>query len=80
MKWYQAHFGQIEEIEVVKVTGKTVTLSTGSKRRLDSQWEWYRPEREQAKAAMIIEYERERNRAREILESCEEQLAKAQNA
>ena len=80
MKWYCARLGRIEEVEVVKARDKTITLADGRIRRFDSDFEWYRSERKQAKAAMITEYEYQRNRARKILESCEERLAMAQNA
>ena len=80
MKFYRARFNEIVEVEVEKETDKFVVLEGGRSEAKDSDWQWYRREREQAKIAQIARREHQRDVAKKQLEYAEAQLAKAQNA
>lgn len=54
MKWYKAMFDTITEVEIERETGKFVVIKGSDRReRKDSDWLWYRPTREEAKACII---------------------------
>lgn len=59
MKWYVAEYGMIREVEIAKATGKSVVFAHGNRAAIDSDWRWYRPTREEAKAAMVEHYKSE---------------------
>ena len=75
--WYRARFGEIEEVAVEKSTEKTVVLGSGRSARIDTDWQWYRKEREQVKLAMVAQYQEEANDFRKKLAYAEEKVAKA---
>ena len=78
--WYVATFGEIEPVEILKHSEKFVTLVNGRRSAISTDQAWYRPEREQAKAAMVAQYESERDQQRLRLLHAEQKLADAQNA
>lgn len=80
MIWYEAKFGEIKPFEVVKVSDKQVTTPDGRRHAKDSDWVWYRPTVEEARAAMVKQYEQEFEQASRRLENARERLEKAHNA
>lgn len=79
-KWYLAKFCEIKEIEIERATDKFVILTSGRRGAIDSNWMWYRRDREQAKMAMIAKYEKERDKAKRELDRYERIIAEAHNA
>lgn len=78
--WYKAQFGKIHGVEVVRETDKFVVLADGSRESKDSDWHWCRPTREEAKAAMVRQYEHDRDGTKASLEAAERRLAAAREA
>ena len=78
--WYKAVFGRIEEVEVVRETEKFIVLSNGRREAINTDWYWYRKDREQAKQAMIEDAEKERDKVLRNLEFAEQKISEAQNA
>lgn len=79
-KWYRAQFADVEEVAVERCTDKFIILPSGRKDAIDSDWKWYRRDREEAKAAMVAEYERSLAETRKIIDWEEARLAKAKAA
>ncbi len=78
--WYKASFGEIEEVEIVSNTEKFVTLKSGRKNAISTDWFWYRRSREEVKAAMVSKYEEERNIKEAHLRQAQKKLDDAINA
>lgn len=78
--WYQSKFGKIQEVTVVRSTEKFVVLPNGRREAIDTDWCWYRRDREQAKAAMVAAYQAEVESALQTLRRKQAKVVEAQRA
>lgn len=78
--WYRAAFGKIGEVEILRSTHNFVVFPNGRKEAIDSEWQWYRRDRDQAKAAMVEQYEKNVRSIQCRLWAAEDTLAQAKNA